>query len=209
MAATWDITLWLDDIETFDYAEYGYPRLPWQYRGEQPRLQAIQESLLDRLQSLEDVAINVMANRWPLTAIGVQLDTCGKIVGQARGEMTDDEYRVFIIAKILVNKSKGRASEIGEILDLMGFTSIDMRGARGELIVAASGDYGEIVGPFVAQALPAGVRFAWVFTDEDYDDTFRFSDTLSTREVDADSGFGPISTAAQTSGGFWARGMML
>lgn len=209
--ASWDLTLWLDDITPIDYDEVGVPRLLWQYRGDQPRLQALLTSFLERIQSLEDVALEVLANRWPLTAIGDQLDTVGKIVGQDRGERTDTQYRVYILAKILVNKSKGRISDIGTILDTMGVPTIDFQESYpAELLVFASGmDDLENVGPFVAQAKPGGVAFHWVFSSEDEGDVFAVASTLGADEVDADAGFGDLAGATQTTGGYFPGGIVL
>jgi len=208
LMASWDLTMWLDDIATIDYDDVGVPRLLWQYRGDQPRMQALLTSLLERLQSLEDVALEVLVGRWPLTAIGDQLDTVGKIVGQERGEQTDAQYRVYILAKILVNKSKGKASDIGYILTTMGVPTIDIiEHYPAEILVFACGiDDLENIGPFVAQAAPAGVAFHWVFSPEDADDVFAMSSTLGADEVDSDAGFGDLTGATQTSGGYFAGG---
>lgn len=211
MVATWDITLWLDDVETFDYGDHGLARLLWQYRGSQPRMQAFLDALLDSFQSLENVAFEVLANRWPLTAEGDQLDVVGKIVGQARGERTDDQYRLYIIAKILINKSKGRLANITEILDLMGYPTIEViEHYPAELLVSVAGaDYGEDIGPFVKLASPAGVAFRWTFSDEDAGDTFQFANTLGADDTDSSSGFGDLGEATQTTGGYFGGGMTL
>lgn len=208
MTATWDVTLWLNDVETFDYGDHGNARLPWQYRGNQPRLQALLLSFMDRLQSLEDVSIDVLAGRWPLTAVGDQLDTVGAIVGQARGEMVDAQYRLFIAAKILVNQSTGCTADIGEILAVMGYPDIDMLEYAGELLVSVAGsDYGEIIGPFVSDAGPGGIMFRWVHSDEADADTFQLSATLGADDTDTDSGFGALTEATQTTGGSFSGGL--
>ena len=209
--ASWDITLWLDDIDTIDYDDVGVPRLVWQYSGDQPRMQAFLTAFLERIQSLEDVAVEVLVGRWPLTAIGDQLDTVGTIVGQERGERTDDQYRVYIVAKILVNKSKGRVSDIGQILTTMGVPTITiMEHYPAELLIFVAGiDDLENIGPFVAQAKPGGVAFHWVFSPEDAGDVFAMASTLGADEVDTDAGFGDLTGATQTTGGYFAGGILL
>lgn len=208
MVATWDITLWLDDIQTVDHEELGLARLIWQYRGSQPRLQAWLAAYLEQIQSLEDVAIQVMTDRWPLTAIGVQLDTLGKIVGQSRGTLTDDQYRLFILARILVNKSKGRAAELGDILTILGFPTIDIwEHYPGEIHVSVAGaDFGELVVELLADAKAGGVLLRFTFSDEDEDDVFQMADVLGVGDIDADSGFGDLGGVAHTVGGHLSGG---
>jgi hypothetical protein len=210
MAFTWDFTLWLDDVQTVDHTELGQARLIWQYRGDKPRMQAWLAAYLDSLQTLEDTSIQVMANRWPLTAEGVQLDTIGDIVGQLRGELTDDQYRLFLLARILANKSKGRASDLGEILEILGFPTIDIwEHYPAEIHVSVAGaDYGELVIEILDDAKAGGVLLRFTFSDEDVDDVFQMANTLGVDDTDAASGFGDLGETTQNTGGYFSGGFI-
>jgi hypothetical protein len=210
MAFTWSFTLWLDDVPKVEHSELGLARLIWQYRGSQPRLQAWLETYLDTYQDLEDVAYQVMTDRWPLTAIGVQLDNLGKIVGQERGELTDDQYRLFILARILANKSKGRAANIGEILEILGFPTIDIwEHYPAELHVSVAGaDFGELVIELLDDAKAGGVMLRFTFSDEDEDNVFQMANTLGADDTDANSGFGDLGETTQTTGGYFSGGFI-
>lgn len=201
MAFSWSFTLWLDDIPKVDHSELGLARLIWQYRGSKPRMQAWLEAYLDTYQDLEDVAIQVMANRWPLTAVGVQLDVLGKIVGQERGELTDDQYRLFILARILANKTKGRAANLEEILEILGFPTIDIwEHYPAEIHVSVAGaDFGELIVELLADAKAGGVMLRFTFSDEDEGVVFQIASTSDYDDTDASSGFSDDATL--TAGG--------
>jgi hypothetical protein len=51
--------------------------------------------------------------------IGDQLDKWGGLVGESRGGLEDDDYRRFIRARVLVNRSKGSTDELVKIMQLV------------------------------------------------------------------------------------------
>lgn len=63
-------------------------------------------------QALEDTLQDMLSKRNILTAVGAQLDGVGELVGQARGGMLDDQYRVVIFAKIAANNSNGTGEDL-------------------------------------------------------------------------------------------------
>lgn len=208
MTATWSTTLWLNDVDQVDVVALGLARMIWQFRGDQPRLQGALEALLDEVQNLEDVSFEVLTERWPLTAIGTQLDTIGKIVGQERGELSDDQYRLFILARILVNRSNGRIEELIDILEIVGVT--DMKISEfwpAEMRISiADYPYGDLLGGLLAEAKAGGVTFRWVWSEETRANTFAFGSSLGSDTVDANKGFGDLTEATQTTGGQWSGG---
>lgn len=208
MPLTWDITLWLDDIQPVNHVTLGAGRLIWQYRGDKPRMQALLSAYLNILQTLEDTAQQVLTQRWPLTAEGVQLDTLGKIVGQARGELSDAAYRLFILARILANRSKGRAANLGEILDVVGVPTIDIwEHYPAEIHVSIAGaDYGELIVELLDDAKAGGVMLRYTFSDEDEGDVFQMAATADYDDTDANSGFGDPDPSIQTAGGYFSGG---
>lgn len=79
---------------------------------EGPRNQAVLEAMMAQVQELED---NIALQRDAFdvdTAVGDQLDSLGKRVGERRDDRIDDVYRTAIRVRILVNRSNGRLEEL-------------------------------------------------------------------------------------------------
>jgi hypothetical protein len=208
MPATWTAVLWADDIEDFDHETLGQARLIWQYRGDQPRVQAWLATFLAQLQSIEDVSLEVLVGRWPLTAIGAQLDDLGKIVGQDRLGMTDDQYRLFILARILINRGNGRIEEINDILAILGapvINSVEFFPAELRFSIAGIAE-GSLIGSLIGEAKAGGVTLRWVWSDEAEEDTFQMAATIGADDTNVKSGFGDLTEATQTTGGYWSGG---
>lgn len=65
---------------------------------------------------LEQVFADIRASRDISTAVGVSLDTIGKIVGQPRGTAPDDAtYALYLAARVLTNKSQGTVNQLSRI----------------------------------------------------------------------------------------------
>jgi hypothetical protein len=176
----------------------------WQYRVSQPRIQAFLRILLDQLQSIEDVTYDVLAGIWPLTAVGAQLDVLGRIVRQDRGSLTDDEYRLFILGRIFVNKMSGAAPEYYDLLEILGITEqiyYDELYPAFFRIDCTDCSYGKLIGQLCHDAKPAGTDLLWVYNDELEEDSFAFSATPGADEVDADGGYANV---AGTTGGYFS-----
>jgi hypothetical protein len=97
------------------HVKAGVERLIVQFR-KQPKLVAILESWLVSVQDLEGVFWDIHQIRDIDQATGVNLDTLGRIVGQLRGTLTDAQYRTWLKARILANRSRCTVDEILEIL---------------------------------------------------------------------------------------------
>jgi hypothetical protein len=63
-------------------------------------------------QVIEDVLRDLILKRRLDTAIGAQLDVIGRIVGQPREGRSDDVYRIWISARIRLNKTSGTGEDI-------------------------------------------------------------------------------------------------
>lgn len=74
------------------------------------------------LQVFQDIEAAVYAtyqSRLLDQATGAQLDLLGAVVGQARGNFTDTDYKPLIRARILVNRSDGTSRAMTEIVAAM------------------------------------------------------------------------------------------
>ena len=207
MTVLWTATMWLEDVQPVDHVPLGLARLIRQYRGDQPRLQDGLDAFLFGLQSVEDVSMEVLVGRWPLTAVGVQLNNLGKIVGQERGEMLDTQYRLWILARILVNRGNGRAEELMHILDVLGAESIYYDEGTAEMRIDVTDmAEGDQVRDLMGEAKAGGVRLSFIWNEELDEDAFQFANTLTADDTDADTGFGDLTGATQTTGGYISGG---
>ncbi len=84
-----------------------------------PKIAAFISAFVDQSQDVEDGSFEVLLDTIIETAVGVQLDGIGVIVGRARGGLSDDLYRVRLQAQILLNKSSGLLDEILTIIALL------------------------------------------------------------------------------------------
>ena len=103
-------------ITQIDHEVLGVSRLATQFR-ESPNLIAYILNLLLEANTLEQLFIDIANNRYLDTATGIQLDILGIIVGQPREVidtilLTDDEYRLWLKARITKNSSGTSLEEI-------------------------------------------------------------------------------------------------
>lgn len=80
-------------------------------------LNAVQNAFLEQIDELETV-FEQLRNLIEQAA-GAQLELLGKIVGQKRYGMNDADYRLWIDARILLNKSRGIESDLRELLRVL------------------------------------------------------------------------------------------
>lgn len=87
-------------------------RLIQQYKNS-PRIQGILKALVEQIQELETVQTQLNEERAIDTAIGVQLDNLGKIIGLTRiGGEPDEAYRIRLQARIGLNVSQGEPERL-------------------------------------------------------------------------------------------------
>lgn len=89
-------------------------RMPSQFR-DKPRIRALIQALALGVQCLEDDMFGVLISTPLDVATGDALNQWGALVGEPRGGLSDEDYRVFIDARVLVNISEGTPDELIEI----------------------------------------------------------------------------------------------
>ncbi len=102
-----------------DHESLAVSRLATQFRESTNLINYI-KALLTEADTLEQVIRDIIDKRWIDTAEGVQLDILGTIVQQSRIvdletgtiQLTDEEYRLFIKNKIVVNQTHSTPEEI-------------------------------------------------------------------------------------------------
>lgn len=94
-----------------DYITIAKGRLTNQF-SEKPLITALTEAMITPVQDVEALADTVRDERWIDTAVGVQLDGCGYIVGESRQGRSDDEYRKWILFRVFVNTSNATPEDL-------------------------------------------------------------------------------------------------
>jgi hypothetical protein len=99
-----------------DWPDRGTDRLlvAW----DKPRIRALVASLGEGAQLQEDQTWDLLVSTGLDEATGDALDQWGELVGEQRGPLSDNDYRQFILARMLVNRSSGTVDELLEILDV-------------------------------------------------------------------------------------------
>jgi hypothetical protein len=85
----------------------------------QPRIKALMEGLAHGTQIAEDDAFTTLISLVLDTSTHHQLARWGAIVGEQRGGLIDDDYRRFISARMLANRTASGYADMLEILSLI------------------------------------------------------------------------------------------
>lgn len=101
-----------------DHVEKGLALTLSQYRA-RPIFELWLVSYLRQVQCLEDAAYDVILSRFVDRAKNAQLDLIGKLVGEPRLGRTDDVYRVFVAARIRINRSSGRYRDLVDVYNII------------------------------------------------------------------------------------------
>ncbi len=180
---------------TTDHADQGVALLLEQYQNK-PRIEGWLRSYLDEVQELEDVAWDVLILRLIDNASDEQLNVIGRLVGELRKDHDDATYRIFIAVRIRVNRSKGHASDVLEVLAMLDTT------ARRFDEVRPANIHFEFAEPMVldpqdvhdtlSDTKAGGVGLVMVVPTTDSDNQFLWSDVDEPNEPD--HGFGDVDT---------------
>lgn len=74
---------------------------------------------VNRVQEVEDGLWAVLTQRSIDAAVGEQLDKLGVLVGEPRNEKDDTTYRLWLRARLLINRGSGAGPELLAIFDLI------------------------------------------------------------------------------------------
>jgi hypothetical protein len=191
-----------DLSQTTDAVARGLARLPQQFR-ETEKLKALVEVLLQHFQDAEDALWGLQTLRWLDTATGAQLTELGELVGEPRAHTDDDVYRLWVKARILVNRSNGKPEELLHILALLepdATTDINEYYPAFYLltVLAPAADPAELAA-IMREAKPAGVGTGLVYSDLPASEVFTLSDDDTVMAGDPSRGL--ASDDGTSSGG--------
>jgi hypothetical protein len=100
------------------HVEQGLDRLLERFKG-RPKLEALLRLFLERVQRIDDVVWDLYVGMWLDNAEGAQLDALGFIVNEPRLGRADDLYRLYIRARIRINRANGRPSDVLQVARLV------------------------------------------------------------------------------------------
>jgi hypothetical protein len=86
---------------------------------DKPSIRALVSALVGPVQNLEDTLYQLLSERGINSAVGAQLDLLGRIVGVARGALSDASYHTRVEAQILINISSGAPDEVLAVFELL------------------------------------------------------------------------------------------
>lgn len=133
-----------------------------------PKLQALLATFLRQIQEVEDAASDVLTETNLDTAVGVQLDNIGAVVGEPRSGRSDLQYSTAIRVRQLLSLSEGTPENIIELIRAItidvGLT-VDLQeffpaGFIARIVEPIDPDVVDTdqIGSIVASGRPAGVR---------------------------------------------------
>jgi len=94
-----------------DHAARALALLPSQFAGA-TKLRELITAFADAAQDIEDDTWACIEDRMLDTAEGAQLDQYGRVLGQPRDGLSDDDFRALLGIRILANRSNGQADII-------------------------------------------------------------------------------------------------
>lgn len=171
---------------------------------ELPRIQAVLRSYAEQAQLTENMQWDVLLSYVLDSVTGSRLDTIGKVVGQPRKGVSDAQYRIYLQARIRVNRSHGLPA------DIVGLMVLLLSGTEhsynpywpASFFIEVMGLDIDTVDPRILaelfdEAALGGVRTTIHFSELSSDEAFTFATGL-VEELDAERGF---ADPAETFGG--------
>lgn len=175
-----------------DHVDQALDLLLTQYQ-ERPRFAAWLRSYLRQVQLLSDATFAVILARMIDRAVGAQLDQIGRIVGELRQDRVDGLYRIFIRARIRINRSQGTIVDIIDVLNIIAGVPFLADEAFPSAYLVELEEEPEIDPVLIFRALQdtkaGGIGMNMISPTTTPDMQFRFSDANSV-DNDPDQGFG-------------------
>ena len=170
-----------------------------------PKFLALLATYLDQVQQLEDAIYDVFVGTMLPGAEGDALDMLGELIGQPRAGRDDFTYKLWISARIMLNKSSGRPPDILGIARAImppGGTILLEEYFPGafklELLGLTFATTGVQLRQVFQEAKAAGVRIDVIFSAADLGEQFTLGGAAVTPDINVQQGFADL---AQTTGG--------
>lgn len=103
-----------------DFVARALNRLPYQFRQTgSTNITRLVTLIVAPYQELQVALMQLLLYRTLDTAVASNLDVLGKVVGQSRNGLGDDDYRRYIRARIATNRSRGTRDDLIRIAQLI------------------------------------------------------------------------------------------
>lgn len=144
-----------------------------------PNLTKLVAAFAERTQGIENITWQIYNARMLANAADARLDDIGAIVGQPRDGRDDTEYRQWISARIVINRSNATPDDTLHVLELV---IPDYPGSLVEYYPAAyavrlfgyPGDM-DVIFNILREVKPAGVRLYFEYSPTPSTGTFKFA----------------------------------
>lgn len=163
-------------------------------------LRALLTAFIAPLQEIDDAVWQLYMERWPAVATGINLDVLGAIVGQAREGRDDTTYRLWIQARVYVNRSTGAADDTLRVLQLIAsgstVTLTEYAPAAYKVEVLGLTPDPTSVWQILRLVKPAGVRMSFAYSPFAPANLFTFAPGSTLVSGNSAQGFGDATTPA-------------
>lgn len=126
------------------------------------RLLSFTDSFLEESNNIENICHDLLNDRNIDSAIGVQLDHIGYLVGEYRESRTDEDFRKAIKLRISINTSQGTINDIYSVINLLYGESVETTVIRtGKCLLSifiGIEEPSENLIPLLEQTIPVGVK---------------------------------------------------
>jgi hypothetical protein len=184
------------------HVQEGLARFTFRLR-ESEKLLAFTECLIQPFQDIENALQNLYEVQSDVDmAQGRYLDDLGYLVGQAREGRTDEVYRLWIKARILVNKSTGTPDDFFKVLRILEATSVlEYTCYVAEFRFRAFGIVSTPDELFKIMTLMkgSGIRLIFDYSTVPLSEVFRFGGTVAAPLTSSVYGFGHGVFAGESS----------
>lgn len=106
-----------------DLAARAAARVLSQYKSK-PKFMALVNGVTGMVQQVEDALWAIVAQLDTAQAQGTWLDYLGNFVGEARAGANDAAYRLFIVARIIANKSQGTVEDVIGVIKIVTLLNV-------------------------------------------------------------------------------------
>ena len=146
---------------------------------DKPKLAAFITALINQVSDLENVFFQLIDDRTLDTAVGVQLDGFGLIVGENREGRSDDEYRIAIRARIILNLGHGTPEDLIALLSAVSDgKNVHLEeyfpAALTTLVTGVTISEAILLNDALQSGKPAGVKAHLIYGEVDEDDLLQF-----------------------------------
>lgn len=140
-------------------------------------------SLVRPIQEIEDSFQDLIYSRSLTAATGVSLDNFGTIVGEKRNYRKDNDYRIAILSRIIINASGGTADEIiAAVMLLYAVKNIEITNLYPACyFIFIAGEPEKLAGikQVISSITPAGIGDFVITASSEQNGSFEFSECSS------------------------------